>query len=706
MLIFILFAKSEQRIRITLKGGVCAISFDDFCFNREARPCHDRGGIMKNPITKCIIALLLTAMLVAMPVASQDFGLEKLDPITGYQGQNLTVAFIGYGFSETTGVGFMPPFGITMRDVKYVSPRQMNAVIYIESTAQIGVRDAIVSSSDGKLFTLAQGFTILEGNPPEPAIKLAVTDMIPKSVTQGQSILARIVGSGFDADTHIFFGRQLSVRTYSPTPANNCGLTKHKQFIEMFSKNKDSTGCHIIVITKKCYVGTCTLAPNHKGDHIYSWVPCKDQSHSTKPVTEKFCTTEEAKNRRNQRYNDLVDQQNAESKEKNGVSVAGLRSISETEMVCTIMAETQAVQATLDLAVLNAQGDMVVLRNALTVEVLEPIPEPMPKLSVKSMMPDRIDQGVSLVARIIGTGFDTDTHISFGQSLEVTLYSVSPTKKCGDSKHKQFLETFSKEKDSTGCHTIVIKKKCYVGTCTLESAHSGKHIYSWIPCKDPAHATQPVTEKFCTTDEAKNRRNQSYNNLVDQQNAETQEKSGVSVERLVPISETELICTLAAATDALPASLDLAVMNAQGEKVVLRNALKTIGSEIIPDTGIKVESFEHGDGWFRIRGTSAKPIPFSGWEPLPLTSDRMPDMDSWGIPPDVLGDLTICIAGTKIVFACSGKIVVQEWMNFLPKAEANQELQVYIRKEGTNVEFMGMVGEHPVKFILTHITMP
>jgi hypothetical protein len=338
---------------------------------------------MKNQIFKLFaIVLLATVAAPLMASVSLEFGLTRVVPGSATVGQTLPVSFYGMGFDESTGIGFMPTDGILFNSVKFVSPSHMQADIAIAAEAVPGIRDALVSSRDGKTAVLARCFTVIarEQPRPEPAKILKVTGFSPEKASQGQAIQARITGTGFDEDTHICFCHSFDAQPAPLMQLKKCGDTKHKQFIETFSKEKDATGCHTIVITKKCYVGTCVLEA-HGSDkkHNYSWVPCKDQSHASKPVTEKFCTTDEAKSRRNARYNSLVDLQNEEGKERSGISVEHLSNSGETALACTLVISAEAIAETYDLAAMSSDGARFVLKNALRILKSEPQPELMPE---------------------------------------------------------------------------------------------------------------------------------------------------------------------------------------------------------------------------------------------------------------------------------------------------------------------------------------
>lgn len=94
--------------------------------------------------------------------------ITSIYPTSGEQRQTLEITISGHYFQNGAKAS-LPPTGITITSVNFISPMELRATITIAKDASVGPRDVTLTNPDGKLSTLKGGFTVVA----HPAVVLA-----------------------------------------------------------------------------------------------------------------------------------------------------------------------------------------------------------------------------------------------------------------------------------------------------------------------------------------------------------------------------------------------------------------------------------------------------------------------------------------------------------------------------------------------------
>ncbi len=151
------------------------------------------------------LAIMLSAATPALAVAPT---VTSATPNQGDQGETLSVAIAGAGFTGATAVDFGA--GIAVNGFTVDSDTQVTADITIDAAAILGARDVSVTNIDGT-GTLISGFTVDQAPP-------AITSVSPDQGTQGETLNVTVGGSYLTGTTAVDFGSGITTNSFVVTP--------------------------------------------------------------------------------------------------------------------------------------------------------------------------------------------------------------------------------------------------------------------------------------------------------------------------------------------------------------------------------------------------------------------------------------------------------------------------------------------------------
>jgi len=158
----------------------------------------------------------------------EPLSLTSIAPNSAIRGATLTVTINGNNLDHVNGVSFGP--GITVNGLTAVSSSQVDADIYIDTAADLGLRDVTVSSPDGTA-ALADGFMVNEF-----ILQLTENDLIikPEALKVNPGIFTAFVvfPSPYDALTITD-----AVADGSPHTKINFDPSEHKAIIKFERKD-------------------------------------------------------------------------------------------------------------------------------------------------------------------------------------------------------------------------------------------------------------------------------------------------------------------------------------------------------------------------------------------------------------------------------------------------------------------------------------
>jgi len=156
--------------------------------------------------------------------------LISFSPIQGGAGSTVTITFTGVNFvSRALNLIFSPSQGITVSNLRVVSPAQITAQLQIDASAQPGSRQVILIDADHTLrapttFTItAATQNCVPGMPncgTQPGLP-ALREFSPLQGTQGATVALTLTGVNFSAPATLQFMPNSGMTVQSTTVANS-----------------------------------------------------------------------------------------------------------------------------------------------------------------------------------------------------------------------------------------------------------------------------------------------------------------------------------------------------------------------------------------------------------------------------------------------------------------------------------------------------
>ncbi len=181
------------------------------------------------------LALLLVLCLALCGMAGAQFAppsLISFNPTQAAAGSAVTITFTGVNFvPRALHLMFSPSQGITVSNVKVVSPSQISAQLQIDPSAEPGGRQVILIDADHNL-RAPTSFTITaaaaQNCPPgmpacgstQPGMP-ALREFSPLQGTQGTNVALTITGANFSAPASVQFTPNSGITVQSTTVTNS-----------------------------------------------------------------------------------------------------------------------------------------------------------------------------------------------------------------------------------------------------------------------------------------------------------------------------------------------------------------------------------------------------------------------------------------------------------------------------------------------------